>query len=291
MQYKVAISGASGFLGKNLIKKLIEFKDYEIIPIPREYLYNPSDLKKLFKDYQPDCIYHFAAFGNQGKSGGQTSEEEMVLANIGATFNMLKASIEIPYKAFINIGSSSEYGDKSRAMSEYDLPETETFYGATKVGATYLARAFAKVYDKPIVNVRPFSVYGEYEADFRFIPTVIRSLLNDTEFTLEEDATHDWIYIKDFIKGLLIVTENAEKLKGKWINIGTGKFYTNKLVVEIIENFLSRKAKYRKAEGLRPGHSFFWQADINKLSTLGFKQSYDIADGLQETIKFYKKKI
>lgn len=286
---KAVVSGANGFIGRNLCNKLKSL-GHTVIPVPREYLYDFEALQKFFLKHQPQWIFHAAAYGNQGRSGGQTEPDLIVTANIGGTFNMLEASLSIPYEAFINFGSSSEYGEKVEPMVETDFPETDTFYGATKIGATYLARAFAKQYAKPIVNVRPFSVYGAYEADFRFIPIVIRNVLSGTTFPLEEKATHDWIYVKDFVKGVLLVTENAKKLQGEWVNIGTGRSFTNKMIVEQVEIFLNKKAKYKKAEGMRPGHSFFWEANINKIASLGFKPSYDISEGLAETIKFYKKR-
>jgi len=283
---KIAISGSGGFLGTNFIRRCKEL-DYEVYPILTEDLYDFDKLQKILIKQNPEIILHLAAYGNMAD---QKEPDMMVAANIGGTFNMLEASLSIPYKAFINIGSSSEYGEKTEPMSETDLPETDTFYGATKVGAGYIARAFAKQYKKPIINIRPFSVYGTYEADFRFIPTVIRSILQGTTFNLDEEATHDWVYVKDFVNAVLHLCVKAQFIPGEWVNVGTGKSYTNKIIVEMIETQMNRKADYKPVKSMRPQDSLVWQADTGKLSLMGFKPSYDIVDGLTETIKFYKKK-
>ena len=61
-------------------------------------------------------------------------------------------------------------------MTENDKCETDTFYGASKVAQTYLATAYAKEFKKNIKIVRPSSIYGPGEANFRFIPTIINSI-------------------------------------------------------------------------------------------------------------------
>jgi nucleoside-diphosphate-sugar epimerase len=280
---KYLISGASGFIGSSLYFKLLEL-GHEPKAIPRDILYNYFSLKEFFELEKPDYIIHLAAWGNHST---QTDFDKIISSNIDLTINLLQASKDIDYKGFINIGSSSEYGTKKGEMSESDFLETDTYYGASKVATTYLTRAFSKQEDKPIVTIRPFSVYGELEAKHRFIPTVIISALEDKTFDLAEKPMHDWIYIDDFLNGLLLVAENINNLKGQVVNIGTGKQYSNLEVVKLIEK-IHGEIKYNTNEKLRSYDSGCWVADNNKLKSLGWKQKYSLDQGLKKTYEYIK---
>lgn len=246
------------------------------------------DLQEFFKREQPDYILHLAAYGNMSH---QKDIAMTVMANIIGTFNMLHESKNINYKAFINFGSSSEYGKKEVAMSEKDLTSPETFYGASKVGATQLARVFARQYEKPIVTVRPFSVYGPGEADFRFIPTVCRSIILNNTFTLTSaNSTHDWIYIDDFISGIHLVMDNIVQLSGKILNIGTGRMHTNKEVVELLKKVTGKQYMATVLKEQNDFESEVWMSDNTKISQLGFYPKVMLVEGLKKTYEYYQKK-
>jgi len=123
---------------------------------------------------------------------------------------------------------------------------------------------------KNVVNVRPYSVYGPGEADHRFIPTVIECLNSGNEMTLDENATHAWIFINDFVKAIFA---------GK-TELGGPKI-TNKEVVSILEDISGKKLKF----------------------TSGMLRSYDCGDvtpkaicytdlheGLKQTYEYFTRK-
>ncbi len=288
-QNKVIITGENGFIGKQLSNLLKKDSNILVYPISHNLLVplQRYALSKRLHEINPDYIFHLAAYGNHSE---QQDDTEMIGANVINLFNLLNESKDIPYKAFINFGSSSEYGQKDTWMNELDLPEPINMYGCTKLCGTYLARAFAKKYTKPIVTVRPFSVFGEDEAEHRFIPTVIRKLLLDEEITLDADAKHDWIYLADFLDALGLITDKAELLSGQVVNIGTGKEYSNLQVVEMLEIISRKKAKIKRVEGLRPDDSKTWRADISKLKSLEWRPKTIVSAGLYRTYQYYKNK-
>lgn len=230
-------------------------------------------------------IFHCASYGNMSH---QKDIPMTVMANLIGTFNMLKESIDIPYRSFIHFGSSSEYGMRESPMSELDRPNTTTFYGASKVGATYLARAFAKQFDKPIVTVRPFSVFGPGEADFRFIPTVIRSIIKDESFQLDGKANHDWVYIQDFIDAVFLVANRA--VSDGIVNIGTGRMHTNKEICELLKKISGKQYLAVPMEGMREDDSSMWLANNKYLTGLGWFPKHMLQEGLQKTWEYYKEK-
>lgn len=227
VQEVAVISGASGFIGTHLARKLV-LQDIKVIAIPRDVFSDMFLLTRFFRYLQPNYIFHLAAYGNHSK---QDNNAEIVNVNYAGTYSLLAATKDIPYKAFINVSSSSV------------LLEHETFYSATKAGAERLCKAFASEYGKPVINVRPYSVYGPGEADFRFIPTVFKACLTGDILKLSPDAVHDWIYVDSFVEGMITsATRYVHKMKGKSWNFGTGIGTSNLEVVRMIEKITGKKA-------------------------------------------------
>ena len=283
---KALISGRNGFIGIALDRRLTEL-GYETIELHRRLLYDIDSLKSFVHRISPDYIFHLSAYGNHST---QNDWFNTIRTNIKATYNLLDATKDIPYKGFINFGSSSEYGRKGEPMKESDLLEPVTMYGATKASSTLICDVFARTFNKPIITVRPFSVYGEGEAEFRFIPTVIKGLLNKTFIDLAPDPKHDWIYIHDFIDGVLTVANSAQKLGINVVNIGTGKQYTNMEVVEELEAVSGLRVNYDVFgdKMMRSYDTGNWVADNSLLKSLGWTQKNTLKRGLEKTYAYYK---
>jgi nucleoside-diphosphate-sugar epimerase len=271
VQEVAVISGASGFIGTHLAKRLV-LQDIKIIAIPREVFSDIHLLTRFLKYIQPDYIFHLAAYGNHSS---QTNNAEMVNVNYAGTYSMLTATMDIPYKAFINVSSSSV------------LLSHETFYSATKAGAERLCKAFANEYGKPIVNVRPYSIYGIGEADFRFIPTVFRLCLTGDILKLSPEAVHDWLYVDSFVEGMIRFAtwnEYRRKAQGRSFNFGTGTGTSNLGVVRMIEKITGKKAKIELHPDMRKFDAKDWVCDPDGKETYHWEDEYipTLEEGLRK---------
>lgn len=267
-EHKAVISGNSGFIAQNLLMDL-KSQGITVIPIPRELLFSPIDLQKFFQEHQPDYIYHLAAYGNHSN---QDDISMTLLANIVGTMNMLQASLDVPYKSFINVSSSS-------VGLSY-----ETFYSASKAATERIVKAFVNKFDKPIVNFRPYSVYGEGEADFRFIPTVFKACLQGSGMQLAPDGKHDWVYVGDVVDALIRASEYADKDRGQIIECGTGVGVTNYQIVKLIQEITGKKIKDIEEIASRPYDNANWYADYTDSNKMQIKE------GLEKIYPYYKKK-
>jgi len=280
------ITGLTGFIGKHLSDKLLA-ENHRVVALPRELLVDPVSLSKYLLEVDPDYIFHLATYGNHST---QTEEDEIFVSNIFKTYNLLRAADAVKYKKFINISTSSVYGKECLApMAETDATNPDTFYATTKLISEQLVSYFGHAHDKNIINIRPFSVYGEGEADFRFIPTVIDSILTGKSFKLYSDPVHDWIYVRDFVEAVYLLAVSKDKIDGP-INIGTGDQYTNREVVELLSNIGGKKANYETKEGGRGYDSTYWCADTSKLFevTGGWQPKFDLEGGLRYTYAYYE---
>ncbi len=303
----VLITGAAGFIGASLTRKLIKEGSRIHILIKKTTntwrvkdildrvvthnvdLNNLEGLQKLTKKIKPKVIFHLSAHGNYPS---QEDLHEMIKTNITGTANLLLSLADINYECFVNTGTSSEYGFKEKPMKETDLLEPVSYYAATKASASLICQVFAKEFKKPIVTLRPFSVYGPWEEGSRLIPTVINSILKDKQINLTAGKEkRDFIYIDDLVDAYLKAARTG--LSGEIINIGSGKQFSTREVVEIITSLIKKGAKINYgAYKPRIWDTDFWLADKRKAKKLlGWKPKFNIKEGLTQTIKWFEQNL
>lgn len=305
----VFITGASGFLGANIARAFLKknysvhilnrtkniswrLKDIEkILKIHRGDVTNSKSLHAALHKSKPDYIIHLATYGAYHF---QTESKKIVNTNIVGTLNLLEASKDIPYKCFINTGSSSEYGYKNTSMKEKDYCDPESFYAATKLSAANICKVFAKLNNKPIVTLRLFSVYGPYEEKTRLIPTIIKSLILNEEIKLTKgNVRRDFIYIEDVINAYFLAIKYAKKIRGEIFNIGTGYEYTNSEVVQKLFKVTNKKTHVLKNSYPKRGwDTSHWKADISYTKKqINWKPMFTIDMGLKTAYSWFEKNI
>jgi polyisoprenyl-phosphate glycosyltransferase len=306
---KVFVTGAAGFVGANLIHRLIN-ENYDVhiavrnggslwrlsdvikkIHIHEGILNQKTKLHQTLKKIQPVGIFHLAAYGSYPK---QSDNELMISTNITGLLNLLEACREIKYHRFAIAGSSSEYGKKIHPMKESDYTEPNNMYAVTKVSATNLAVYFGKTFHKPVNILRLFSVYGYLEEEGRLVRSVIQQALNNQPIKLATGKeARDFIFVEDIATAFLHTLKVKRSLEGEIFNLGTGIETTVlKLAKRIIYLTGSKSKICLNTYVGRPWDTFHWKADINKTRRiLGFTASTKLDDGLKKTIQWYKDRI
>lgn len=235
------ITGANGFIGKHVCEFL---KDHEVVKLKHNHW--------PFEFDAGSTIVHLAAYGNHYD---QKDPQRIIQSNITTLRWLLEAFHRSDATKFYNVSTSS-----------VTLP-VQTMYSASKLFGECMVNSYN---DKRMVNIRPYSVYGPGEAAHRFIPTVIRCLHTGEEMQLDPYATHDWIYVDDFISAMFNgVTE-----------IGTGIQFTNLQVVRMLEQISGKELNYRTVKGLRDYDTDYWHCNqLNKYRPLfeGLKLTYEQA--------------
>lgn len=260
---KYFLTGSTGFLGQHLFERIsgsISLHD------------RTRSLDKI-DSFNPDVIYHCAA--------EIYDESQMFESNIKLTYDLLEKAKNLPnLKAFIYIGSSSEYGRKDHPMSESDLLDPTNLYEATKGAGSLLCQAYARRFGVPTMIARPFSLYGKHEPKHRLIPTVIKNVRSGWENKIAP-GVHDFIHIDDFIDGLFML-ENDPK-PGECFNFGTGKQISNLEVLKEIESQVGRRARYIEVDPMHEYDNQCWVAAPSKLK--GWKPKYSFSEGIKEVLR------
>lgn len=304
---KVLVTGATGFVGSNLVRRLLK-EGYNVSILTRktsnkwrlndilreleEYkvdLLESDKLKRVIKKIKPHIIFHLANAGIYG--GVSVVDKKMIEINLLGFINLMEACSNVNYKCLINTGSSSEYGIKQKPMRENDICEPVTAYGISKCAATLYAGFIAKTKNKPVVTFRLFSPFGPYDDSRRLISYAITRAIKGNKLKLAApDAVRDYIFIDDVLDLYLKSIKKAENLKGGIFNIGTGKEAKISYIVDTIMKITNSKSIVKWGEiPPRPFDAEKWEADITKTShSLNWRPSYSVYEGLVKTIEWFK---
>ena len=291
---KILITGADGFLGKNLILELVKVPKFKVYGLVKEkkrikkikktkYIRGDiTNLKKLKRKINVnfDIVINFA--GNiDHKNKNQTFS-----AHYKGLKNLLEITNRKNLSLFIQIGSSLEYGKKVAPNFEKDPCYPVSHYGKSKNLATKLVQKKIKKY----LVLRLYQVYGPMQKKNRLIPITINSCLNNYSFACSEgNQKRDFLYVDDFIK-LIFKILNKKKIKSGIYNVGSGKSIRIKTVIEKIRNIIKKgkplfgKIKMRKEEVINS------YPNISKIKkAFKWKPTTELKKGLIKTIKSYAK--
>lgn len=269
---KLLITGANGFLGKNLAE-YYESKGNEVIKWTRR-----DNLLNSFEQ-NPDVVIHTAAEIYE--------PDDMFASNIMLTNNVLVLSRNYGVKKLMLLGSSSEYGRKNLPMSETDVLEPTNMYEGTKAAATLLAQGFANECGLQTTVVRPFTIVGRYEKPHKFFPTLYRKWKLDEELELAP-GYHDVVFIDEFLGIFDKILNYQETKKFNIVNIGSGIQWSNNEIVSWFEDLLVYKYKIKQVPQMRSFDSCNWVSNsdsMRKYFTFEDNIMYSyFADGIERFI-------
>ena len=302
----VIVTGATGFVGANLVRRLLQqghevhlllrsgFQAWRIDDIRTQLqlhelqLHDAEAVKRVVRQIRPDWIFHLAA---HGAYSWQTDLTQMMLTNVQGTTNLVTACLETGFSAFIHAGSSSEYGYKDHPPAETEFLEPNSHYAVTKAAATLFCRYTAQRENVPITTLRLYSVYGAYEDPNRLLPTIIRrGLTGEFPSLVSPDTARDYVYIDDVVDAFLLAACARHEKLGAVYNLGTGVQTSLRQVVEVARRVLSITAEPQW--GSMPARAWdtkCWVAD-NRLiqQELGWTPRHAFEDGFRKMVAWAK---
>lgn len=246
---KIFLTGGTGFVGKTLIKKIID-KGYNILLLSSNYKKAKSlenkyknisfisannsheDIIEKVKSFKPDVTIHLAALVSA--SDDFNIAQKLVDINLSYLVKVLDVIKYSPPKLFINTGTFAEYYKNDNNLNPAYL------YAATKTASKYIVKYYSNAYDFNYINVIPYSIYGPNDTQKKLIDYLIESANIEIDFTKGEQIL-DFIHVEDVAKAYLSLSENYSKLKtGENFYLGTGVGTSILELSKIIENKLNK---------------------------------------------------
>lgn len=245
MARKILVTGAAGFIGAFLVKKLIEYSDDVVVGIDNLNSYYDPGIKearldmlakadsegrftffrgdlcdaalieRLFAKNCFDVVVNLAA--QAGVRYSIENPRAYVESNLVGFFNILEACRHHPVKHLVYASSSSVYGgNKKVPFSEDDIVDSPvSLYAATKKSNELMAAAYSKLYSIPATGLRFFTVYGPMGrpdmAYFGFTNKLLRG--ESIKIFNMGDCKRDFTYVEDIVEGVTRVMDNPPAVK------------------------------------------------------------------------------
>ena len=331
LENNILVTGGAGFIGGNLIRRLLDQKNNKVFNLDkisyasnldwlssvknksnhkllRLDLIDYENLEDLIFNIKPQLIFHLAAESHVDRS--LVNPRTFINSNIIGTFNLLEASRkyfqtlgnnEKKIFKFLHISTDEVFGSLSYVnyFDETSRYDPKSPYSASKASSDHLVRSWFNSYGLPTIVTNCSNNYGPYQFPEKLIPLVILKAINNQSIPVYGNGSNirDWLYVEDHISALLRVAEDGQV--GTTYCIGGSNEITNIKLVEkicsILDKKLPKKDKYKKLINFvedRPGHDFRYAINPKKIKEeLDWKPFHDFEGGLEKTIDWYIKNI
>ncbi len=329
---KILVTGGAGFIGSAVVRHLIGNTAHTVINVdkltyagnleslasiggsPRHIfervdICDAAELRRVFKQHQPQRVMHLAAESHVDRS--IDGPAEFIRTNVVGTYTLLEAAREywrtLPQAErgsfrFHHISTDEVYGDLEgpddlfRETTPY-APSSP--YSASKAGSDHLVRAWRRTYGLPTLITNCSNNYGPFHFPEKLIPLMILNALEGKPLPVygQGNQVRDWLYVEDHARALYQVV--MEGVPGETYNIGGHNEKRNIDVVhaicELLEELHPQKPAgvCRYADLItfvadRPGHDMRYAIDAAKIQReLGWIPHETFESGLRKTVQWY----
>lgn len=304
MKKKILITGGNGFLGKALIRKLKDYKNFQLIyPKKNEFnFFNLNDVKKIFKKYKNISYVVHLASDHGGLYYNIKNQGSIYYNNIIMNSHLMHLSMENKVKKFISAGTIDSYPKKAKfPLSENDFwdgypEETSSAYAFSKKMMVVQGDAYKKQFNFKHIQLLFMNLYGPNdnftESDCHVIPAII----NKINFSIKKKnksiklfgngkQKREFLYVDDAANSI-IKTLNYNGSVNK-INIGTSKPVTIKFLANEIKKLMNYDGMIKWNSKTETGiYKKNFNINLAK-KILKFEPNTKLKDGLLKTISWY----
>ncbi|MBX4200296.1 dTDP-glucose 4,6-dehydratase [Candidatus Parcubacteria bacterium] len=309
----ILVTGVAGFMGSDFInyavikyprynfvgidsltgvsdKNNIEVRDKNNFVFVRVDIRDRTELQKIFHEYKPTDVIHFAA-----ETHVDLSIKNPIIfseTNVNGTNNLLYLSKMYKISRFHFISTDEVYGslklgDKSWTETSPTSPNNP--YSASKAAAELFALSYHKTFGMDIVITRSSNNFGPRQDRTKMIPLFISKLLKKEKIPLYGKGLQmrDWLYVRDHSIAVDHVFHKGKQ--GEIYNVTGGNEMRNIDLVKKLLKLFGLNSKYIGHVKDRLGHDFRYSLDGSKLHKLGWSPGTSFREGLEKTLSFYRR--
>lgn len=311
---KILVTGGAGYIGSITAKKLQEEgnevvvfdnlsngkKEYVLSKLVVGDLTDKNSFSQLEKE-NFDGVIHFAALALAGES--MHKPYEYFHNNILGGLNLLEFMRSKNIKHIIFSSTCAVYGySKNLPVTENEEKKPESVYGESKLMFEKMLEWYDKIYGIKYINLRYFNAAGaaldaslgeDHNPETHIIPIAIQAALGARDYfelfgedypTKDGSCIRDYIHVEDLAIGhVLALKKLIENGKSGSYNLGTGKSYSNKEVIDMVKKISGVDFKVEVKER-RPGDPSAIFADNSKITKeLGFQPQHSNLETIVKT--------
>lgn len=298
---RAVISGATGFIGKWLIREMLQ-NHIEVTAIVRNaakldpeyrekvYIVETDDyglVELPWKNY--DAFYHLAWSGVDTKDKNQIA---LQLENIPLALSAMRLAQKSGCGKFIATGTVAEYTMCDGIMNVTNRQTPSDFYGAVKVAVFYMLEVLAQQIEMPFIWAQVPSTFGEGRNDDNIIVYTIKELLSGRKPLYGSlDQMWDFLYVSEVARALRLLGEYG--IVGKIYGIGSGEYAYLRDYIQRIRDMIDPRLELGIGElptsNQRVMSSCVGIYDLMK--DTGFKVQIKFEEGMRKTINYYRKQL
>lgn len=262
---RVLLTGATGFVGQRLCRRLIDNGVQTGIIVRREqpdlnvasFVYDGSYRSVLaaVEEFEPDSIIHLATAYS---SGSNWSPDNLIHANVMLPFFLLEAGVSRGSR-FIAAGSYWQFGN---AGEDTALDS----YAASKEALEAFSNYYAYRHDAWIAHLYLYGTYGSGDNRGKVIDQVLQAIVSGSRLDLSPgEQKLDLVHVEDVVDAFLVVLDDARLLPGAVHRYGvfSGQPFSLRQLVHLCETWLGVSAsvalggkRYREAELMEPRYPY-----------------------------------
>ena len=299
---KILVTGGAGFIGSNLVDKLIK-KGHKVIVVDKLYTGSQKNLNhkaklfkfdtqnqkvfNVFKKEKPDIVYYLSGPINLRRKIDDPLFEKS-LDILGSFKKILECSYISKVKKFVFISSGGAmYSETKIIPTPENYPVSPiSIYGLANLLLEKFLEEYSKIYNLNFIILRLSNVYGPRQWKSGIIPSLINSLLENKPPIIDGDGkqTRDFIYIDDVVGAMIV---GAKSKKKEIFNVGSGQEVSINELYKKIAKILNKKIKPKyllsREVGLRRS-----ALDFSKIKkALHWKPKYSLEEGLRKTTEWF----
>ena len=310
---RIVVTGGAGFIGSHYVRRLLtgasSLVPEQVVVLDKlTYAGNLANLDPVADDPRlqvtvgdicdadvldqvlpgADVVVNFAAETHVDRS--IHGPADFILTNVVGAQTLFDACLRHATPRVVHIGTDEVYGSIESGSWTEDSPLLPNSpYSAAKASAELLVRAYHRTFDLNISSTRCSNNYGPYQFPEKVIPLFVTNLIRGRRVPLYGDGRNvrDWLHVDDHCAGIDIVVQRGEA--GAAYNIGGGEELSNvELTQEICDAMGVSWDDVVEHVPDRLGHDLRYSVDDSRLRALGYSPKRTFAEGLAETIEWYR---
>jgi GDP-L-fucose synthase len=303
---KIYIAGHNGLVG-SAIKRNLEKQGFEnLIYKTREELdlMDEQAVQDFFEKEKPEYVFLAAA-----KVGGIVANRDypadFIYQNLKIQNNIIYQAYKKKVKKVLFLGSSCIYPRecpqpiKEEYLLTGELEKTNEAYAIAKIAGIKMCQSFNKQHGTKFISVMPTNLYGPNDnfdlKTSHVLPALIRKFheakienKKQVEMWGTGKAKREFLHVDDLAEACVFLMDNYED--NEIINIGTGEDLSIKDLAGIIKRVVGYQGK-TIYDTSKPDGTPRKLLDVSKIHNLAWKHKIDLETGIEETYKWYLKKI